>query len=288
MLDTILRIPPFNVRVRAPFADVAAHLARFYSAYERLEGTAFVDFDVELIPGGGVRRWWRKQVRFRADAQMPFLPLPADQAAPLLEWGLNWTIASRSLGYLVLHAAVLAREGRAVILPGFPGAGKSTLCASMCHLDDWQLFSDELAIIDPETHRLLAHPRPISLKNESIDLVSGFPGARLGPLFHDTRKGTVAHAAVPETSVLKAESSAQAKWIVFPKFNKAGTTSIEEITRAEAFTLIQQQSFNQERMGDVGFDALCRLLSETRCYSINYGSTDAGLRAIASIVAEAD
>jgi len=288
VLDTILRIPPFNVRIRSPFAEVADHLDRFYEGYERLADDAFVDFDLALLHGRGIHRWWRPQVNFRADNQSPFLPLPADQAAPLLEWGLNWTIASRSLGYLVLHAAVLARSGRAVILPGFPGAGKSTLCASMCHIDDWQLFSDELAIIEPTDAHLIAHPRPISLKNTSIDLVSAFPGARLGPRFHDTRKGTVAHAAVPPASIVAAETHARPGWMVFPKFERDTPTMIEEITRAEAFTLIQQQSFNQERLGDVGFDTLCQLLSQTPCYCITYGSTAAGLSAINQIVTETE
>jgi len=288
VLDTIIRIPPFNIRVRSHFRDVETHLNRFYDQYPRLPGDAFVDFDVQLLPGAGLRRVWREQVRFRVDAQMPFLPLPADQAAPLLEWGLNWTIASRSLGYLVLHAAVLARNGRAIILPGFPGAGKSTLCASLCHLDTWQLYSDELAIIDPDSGQLVAHPRPISLKNRSIDLVSAFPGARIGPLFHDTRKGTVAHAAVPPASIAHAEQAATPAWVVFPKFSLDAPTTIDEISRAEAFTLIQQQSFNQERMGDVGFDTLCTLLTGARCFSITYGSTEQGLRAINQIVEQTD
>ncbi|QID17128.1 HprK-related kinase A [Nitrogeniibacter mangrovi] len=284
MLDTIIRIPPFNVRVQSSFPEVRSHLDRFYEGFARLSSDAFVDFDVQLLPGKGVRRLWRKQVRFQVDSQTPFLPLPADQAAPLLEWGLNWTIASRSLGYLVLHAAVLARHDRAVILPGFPGAGKSTLCASLCHLRDWQLFSDELAIVRPDDGRLVAHPRPISLKNQSIDLVSAFPGASLGPLFHDTRKGTVAHAAAPKSSVAQAEATAQAGWIVFPTFRQDAPASVDEISRAEAFMLIQQQSFNQERMGDVGFETLCALLTQSRCYRIEYGSTEDGLNAIQQIV----
>ena len=284
MLDSIVRIPPFNVRVESPFPSVASHLNHFYDAFERPGPEAFVDFHVRILPGTGVRRFWRPQSRFLVDDQNPFVPLPADQAAPMFEWGLNWTIASRALGYLVLHAAVLARDGQAVILPGFPGAGKSTLCASLCHLAHWQLFSDELAIIDPASGQLIPHPRPISLKNQSIDLVAGFPGARLGPRYLDTRKGTISHAAAPADSVRRAEQGARPAWLVFPQFATGADTIVEEMTRAEAFALIQQQSFNRERMGDVGFAALCDLLTDARCYGITYGSTQAGLAAIDHIV----
>ncbi len=285
-MDTTLRIPPFNIRLQSPFEEVEAHLARFYSRCERIVGDHFVDFHIRLLPGSGIHRFWRPQARFLVDDQNPFIPLPADQAAPMFEWGLNWTVASRSLGYSVLHAAVLAKGEDAIILPGFPGAGKSTLCASLALLEGWRLFSDELAILDPSDGRLLPHPRPISLKNQSIDIVAGFPGARIGPRFEDTRKGTVAHAAAPESSMDQASQPGRPRWLVFPRFEAGAQTQVVEIPRAEAFALIQQQSFNRDRMGDVGFDTICRLLSEVRCYATVYGSTLSGLEGIHRIVSD--
>lgn len=283
MLDTRLRIPPFNLRIRSAHPKVAAHLAHFYGAYRRLDGTSFIDFDLEVASGRGLRRYWRAQSRLKIDGAEPFLPLPADQAAPLLEWGLNWAIASRPLGYLVLHAAVVARQDAALVLPGFPGAGKSTLCASLCWLGDWRLLSDELAILDPITGDLTPNPRPIALKNESIEIVSRFPGARLGPSYADTRKGTVSHAAAPPHSIRDAEFPARCRWIVFPRFVRGTAGSIERIDRAEAFALISEQSFNKERMGESGFSALCGMLDGADCHAIEYGSTEQGLALIESI-----
>ncbi|ATE59015.1 HprK-related kinase A [Thauera sinica] len=283
MLDTVLRIPPFNVRVRSPFAAVARHLHAFYADAGIPADGAFVDFDLRILPGTGLRRWWHPQARLELDGIEPFLPLPADQAAPLFEWGLNWSIASRALGYLVMHAAVLARNGEAVVMPGFPGAGKSTLCASLAFLERWQLLSDELAILDPAAGHLVPHPRPISLKNESIDIVSRFDGAWLGRQYPDTRKGTVSHAAVPAASRASAESPARCRWVVFPRFEAGCEPFVEEIPRAEAFALISEQSFNKERMGETGFVALCAMLDGARCYHIEYGSTADGLRLIGDI-----
>lgn len=283
MLDTRLRIPPFNLRVRSAHRDVAAHLDFFYAAYPRLDDRAFVDFDLQVLPGQGLRRVWRRQARLEIDGLTPFLPLPANQAAPLLEWSLNWAIASRALGYLVMHAAVVARDDAALVLPGFPGAGKSTLCASLCWLGGWRLLSDELAILDPPTGDLAPNPRPIALKNESIDLVSRFPGVRLGPSYADTRKGTVGHAAAPEASIRAADRPARCRWVVFPRYSPGVAASVERIDRAEAFALISEQSFNKERMGEAGFSALCRMLDGASCHAIDYGSTEQGLALIESI-----
>ncbi|WP_332673824.1 HprK-related kinase A [Aromatoleum sp.] len=290
MIDIVLRLAPVTVRVRSPFRSVARHIERFYgglpadSALNRDD--PFVDFDIRLVGGANWRRWFRPQARFLLDESDPFLPLPASQAAPLFEWGLNWCFATRPLGYLVMHAAVVAQGGDALILPGFPGAGKSTLCASLTFAEGWRLLSDELAILEPETGELQPNPRPISVKNESLRIVSAFPGATLGPAYSDTRKGTVAHVAPPAASVDAAEQTARCRWVVFPRFTADAPTTCEEITRAEAFTRIAEQSFNRDRMGEAGFHAICAMLDGARCFEIGYGSTADGLGLIRDITSE--
>lgn len=262
------------------------HLEFFYGASQsssRHEKNRFVDLDIAVLPGRGFRRFWRPQSRFLLDAHEPFLPLSLEQAAPLLEWGLNWCMAIRPLGYLAIHAAVVARGGDAVLLPGFPGAGKSTLCSSLVFLDGWRLLSDELALLDPATGNLHPHPRPINLKNNSIDIVSGFPGTRIGPRYVDTRKGTVAMAAAPRSSIEAAEQPARCRWVVFPKFVTGEQGWCEEISKAESFALIAEQSFNKDRMGETGFKALCGMLDAAKCFQIGYGSTDEALKMINSI-----
>ncbi|MDI4634494.1 HprK-related kinase A [Pelomonas sp. V22] len=286
-VDTLVEIAPFTVRLRSPLPGLDLHLETFYRGATHAPDGRFHDFDIELLPGRGLRRWWRPQVRFVLDGHEHFLPLPAEQAGPVFEWGLNWAIASQALGYLVMHAAVLARNGRAIMLPGFPGAGKSTLCASLALIEGWQLLSDELAILEPDSGLLLPHPRPISLKNASIEVVRAFPGARLGPVYSDTRKGTVTHAAVPEASLAQARQSARCQWILFPRFVAGQPAAIEEIERAEAFKLIAEQSFNRERMGGTGFDAMMALLGGARCFVASYPSTADGLAVVREICSEA-
>ena len=286
LTETVLRIPPFVVRVRSPFQAVHSHLERFYGDHPRASADEFIDFDLELNAGRGLRRYWKPQARFLMDGAEPFFPLPAEQAAPMFEWGLNWCVAQRALGYLVMHAAVVARDDdRAVMMPGFPGAGKSTLCASLTWLEGWRLLSDELAILDPATGLLMPHPRPISIKNQSIDIVGAFPGSRIGPVYRDTRKGDISHASCPPASARAAHVPARVGWVVFPRFERACEPQCEEVSRVEAFALISEQSFNRERMGDTGFEALCALLTGARCYEIRYGSTADGLALIRRITA---
>ena len=51
-----------------------------------------------------LRKVWRPQVRFLLDGTEPFFPLPLAQAAPMFEWGMNWCVAQRPMGWLVMHA----------------------------------------------------------------------------------------------------------------------------------------------------------------------------------------
>ena len=285
MIDTVLQIPPFNIRLRSPFSRVREHLDFYYRDLRRGSAADFIDFDVEVLPARALRRWWRPQARFLLDGVEPFFPLPADQAGPMFEWGLNWCVAQRALGLQVLHAAVVERDGRALVMPGFPGAGKSTLCAALTHIESWRLLSDELALLDPATNRLYAHPRPISVKNASIELVRAFPGARVGPVYEDTRKGTISHLACPSDSLARAATPAQAAWVVFPRFVAGSELTLEPVSRTEAFTWISEQSFNKERMGQAGFSSLCNLLDASRCWELNYGSTAAALEGVRRICA---
>lgn len=282
-IDTVLHIAPFTVRLRSPFDGVQRHLDTFYADVPRGSRGDFIDFDVQVLPARGLRRLWHPQARFLLDGEEPFYPLPAAQAAPLFEWGMNWCLAQRPLGLLVMHAAVVAQGDAALMMPGFPGAGKSTLCASLVQLAGWRLLSDELAILEPATGMLLPHPRPISLKNASIAVVQAFPGARLGPVYRDTRKGDITHAACPAESLQQAKVPAKVRWVVFPRFEAAVAPRCEALSRAEAFVLISEQSFNNERMGEVGFDALCGLLTGAECFEMVYGSTDEALALVRQI-----
>lgn len=282
MLDRTIHAPPFTIRVRSGFTSVADHVEHYYGTLPA-PADSFIDFDIQVLSTAGPRRYLRPQANFVIDGQSPFLPLPANQAAALFEWGLNWAIATRPLGYLVMHAAVLARNDEAVVMPGFPGAGKSTLCAALAWVNGWRLLSDELAILDPGDITLQPNPRPISLKNSSISVVAGFPGVRLGPRYLDTRKGTLCHASVPADSMAAATRKATCRWVVFPRFTAGASPSHAILSHAEAFTLISEQSFNKERMGEPGFVALCAMLDAATCHEIEYGTTEDGLRLIEEI-----
>lgn len=75
---------------------------------------------------------------------------------------------------------------------------------------------------------LLPLPRPVSLKNRSIDIVRALPGDPvIGPMAHDTAKGTVAHLKPPRTSVEEALTRVQPRWVVLPKFEAGSECAVQ-------------------------------------------------------------
>jgi HprK-related kinase A len=279
----LVQTGPFASRIRSPIGHVADGIALLYGGYPLHGEDGFADFHVGLQPSRGVRRWWRPQVNFDLDGLEPFEPLPEAHAFPMLEWGLNWCISTRAHAYLMVHAAVVERDGCAAILPAPPGSGKSTLCAALVHRG-WRLLSDELALFRPEDGLLVPVPRPVSLKNRSIDVIRGYVAdAVLSAPVSNTTKGTVAHLKAPAESVARARETARPAWIVFPKYEAGAATSLTPIPRARAFFRVAENAFNYSQMGARGFNTLAAAIDGCASYDFRYSDLDEAMAVFAAL-----
>ena len=271
---TNLRIGPFVVRVQSSIPDVIEGIRLLYADYPQEINSTFVDFHVRLAPPRSPRRWFRPQVLFFFDGSVPFKPLPLDQAFPLFEWGLNWCVAKHINQYLILHAGVIEKGGHAVIMAAPPGSGKSTLCAGLV-ARGWRLLSDELALVSPEDGRLIPLPRPVSLKNDSIDVIRSFaPEVTIGRESADTTKGTVAHMKAPDDSIERADEHARPAWVICPKYEKGAPARLERRSRAQTFMHVIKNAFNYSVLGVRGFQTAAALIDVCDCYDFTYSSLD--------------
>ena len=275
-----MRTGPFSLRIRSRVPGIAAGLADLYGQFEvRHPREAFADFHVAVNPPNRLRRWLRPQVDFSFDGQLPFKPLPYGQAYPMLEWGLNWCVATHAHHYLVIHAAAVEKNGAAAILPAPPGSGKSTLTAGLV-LSGWRLLSDELALIDRKSGLIHPLPRPVSLKNESIPLIRAFSSyAFINRPSRDTAKGTVAHMRPPNESVRRQHEPARPAWVIFPQWSAGAATALRPRSAAQTFLFLAQNAFNYSHLGPDGFRAACHLIAQVSCYDFSYSRLDEAVRA---------
>ena len=269
-----LRIGFCVVRIRSSFPSVVQGIHTLYADYPLESAQGFADFHISVEPPRNLRRWFAAQAIFRFDRYLPFKPLPATQAYPLLEWGLNWCFSTQYHRHLVIHGAVIERNGRALILPAPPGSGKSTLCAALV-TRGWRLLSDELTLIKLDELRVVPMCRPLSLKNESLQIIQDFePSATFGAPAFDTTKGTVGHMRAPSASVQRSQEGALPAWVVFPQYQAGAAAQMTALPKATAFMKIAENTFNYSMMGLPGFQTISQLVDQCDCYNFTYSHLD--------------
>lgn len=257
----------FNIHLETNLKTLVDEVEAFYPGIDK----QLIDFNVSLNSPFYLNSFIKPKALFGFSNQTPFTPLPLAHAFPLLEWGLNWCVYSHYHEALVLHAAVLEKDGRALILPGEPGAGKSTLSALLCRHKGWRLLSDELTLIDLSSGLIQPNPRPISLKNESIEVVRSAGGEPFfSTIAQDTIKGDVALLRASDEAQQRFNDGAKPHRVIFPNFNRSHSNSFQKVGKAEAFIRLVNQSFNYHILGLSGFESLKSMVDSVQCFELKY------------------
>ena len=267
----------FRTRIKSKLKSLSRDLQGLYGDTEYSQNQ-LVDFDIELKLAEGVRRYLRPHVSFIFNGHSPFTPLPASQYLPLLEWGMNWCVSNHYHQVLIIHAAVVEKHGKAIVLPGQPGSGKSTLCAALVAAGGFRLLSDELTFINLNDGSLIPNPRPLSLKNSSINVIKNlYPEGYYSPVVNDTIKGSVCLLKAPENSIKRDQEPAFPGLVIFPKYlADAGGSLLEPLDAGRAFLELANHSFNYPILAEDGFKALSQHMSNAKAYEFIY---DGDLRA---------
>ena len=268
---------------------VSSPCSSLYRAAKLMYGTTDVDsnrfdFNVEIRPPSFLRRWVYPQISFYCDKQAPFFPLPRKQSYPLLEWGMNWCIAAHEYSRLVIHSAVLVKNGKAILFPALPGSGKSTLSALLSEMG-WVVYSDEMAIIELDSLNVKPINRPVCLKNDAIDIVkASFGNSVFTEKFYDTQKGTVAHKRVHTQQSFKLLEDMPIGAVVFPKYIRGEATRVQQVTSAEGILQVIRNAFNYHVMAEKGFEALVTLADRVEFFSLEYSDIDSAEEALTELL----
>lgn len=265
---------PFPVRLKTDIPELIDTLHSMYGQASLLCNNEISQFHITIAQKSGLRRWLKPQAIFSIDGIKPFEPYPLSHAFPLFEWGLNWCIGTTAHNNLMLHSAVVEKNGIGLILPAMPGSGKSTLCAGLASRG-WRLLSDEFGIIRHSDGQLLPIPRAAPLKNDSIEIIRQYaPEAVLGPIYEKTRKGTVSHMAPPPNSLELQEQAVTPKFVVFPKYQNGAETRLTPLVKSAAFTRLTNNAFNYQVTMEQGFQSMARLVENTQSFDFISGDLD--------------
>lgn len=273
-----VRVGPVGFRVGSDWRAPVAQLEQLYAGYPTPHG-GVADFSLRLFASRPWRRIVRPVVKIGGDHVQPGAwPLPLAQGLLAAEIGMNRQMALGQRRYLLLNAAVVARDGQAVLLAGDPGAGKSTL-AALLSLRGWRLLGDEFALLDPASGWIHPFPRPISLKNTGIATIAAeVPVRRLGPLLATKSNGMIRHLVPDSATVAAMDTPARPALILFPRYGHAFAE--RDMAPSDVFARLSQASPNYVALGERGFVALSDLVKAVPARAIDYPDTDGAIEQV--------
>lgn len=132
-------------------------------------------FFVEADNGGSGDRW-----RVFKNGSEAGVAETIDLALAVVEYGAIADLLNPESGVVALHAALLSRNGRGVLLVGPKEAGKSTLACALWRAG-WRFHSDDSAVIE-DGHRARGIPRRVSLRVSSRELLGNEVWERIARL----------------------------------------------------------------------------------------------------------
>jgi hypothetical protein len=201
---------------------------------------------------------------------------PVFELAACLKAYLIQRILDRRAGDVAFHSAMLSRIGKALLISGAPGAGKSTLTARLLE-EGYEYAGDDVVLIAPNG-KAEGLPFPITLKSGSWNLVNRFrpeidnlaihgrpDSMRLRFLWPDK----IAHGELPVA------------WCVFIRRTPTGEATISRLSKSDALRRLIESSYSQgEKLTLELCLALRHMITNADSFELIYSDSDSAKKAI--------
>jgi len=215
---------------------------------------------------------------------------PEAQAAKLSGLGPQvksalWTNAINAHDFLLdLHAGVVGKEGRCILLPAAAGSGKSSLTAALAH-KGFGYYSDEVALIERGSFQVPPVPLAVCVKETGWDLMSRyFPELSSLPIHQRDDRKIVRY--VPPRAASVQKSPALVSHIFFPLYRKDQPTRLEPLSRVAAFARLMDQCLAlRQRLDHGNVQELVRWIAGIDCYALTFSSLDEAVACIEGVLA---
>lgn len=182
---------------------------------------------------------------------------------------VTFHLADRSRGGAVFHAACLSWQGKALLLAGASGSGKSSLSAWLTGRGFYWL-TDEIAFLPSGSLECQGFSRPLHLKPPADTLFPALLGSGSpGPLPVGAA-GWLVPPFVPGDG--PQEQSARLHQIIFPHFKPGSPFQFERLSKASAALALANTLVNARNLPDHGFPQLVGLARAVPAYQMTYGS----------------
>ncbi len=182
---------------------------------------------------------------------------------------------------VLLHSAVLVKDGFALLLPGLSKSGKTSLSVALLKRG-FHYYSDELA---PVTYNLRVKPCPLPMKIRErvlLDLSPFEPELRLWPLPFYV-EGQKVFYALPTGNKPPFEEGVPIRLVVFPIVRSGLSLEGVRIPPSIGGMNLLFYTVNRESLGEEGFEVAVELAREVPCYVLRAGAIAEATREIEAL-----
>jgi hypothetical protein len=199
-----------------------------------------------LEQGGERRAGWV----LRRGLKKPVLAPDLGTAADLLVEDAERLIAHRAPKLVFVHAGAVVWRGRAILLPGRSGAGKSELVAALLRAGA-RYLSDEFAIVDPGG-RIHPYPRRLALR----------------------RRGGLERLAPEAFGAKAAASPVPAAIVALLRYREGSPFRIRTISRGEAVLALLANTVAARKRFELARGALVAVAASAASFKGTRGPAD--------------
>lgn len=219
--------------------------------------------------GSGEYAVWR-------DEQMLYKGFEAGDVLDHFWWAVNQRVVLRVRDYYLIHAAVLSLPGHgAVLLPGDPGSGKSSLTVALVQ-SGMHYLSDELAPIDPVTGRVHPFLKAATLKPGSYPLFPGLLNSTPPPLPGARQR----HLTPTEMGSQSAHQPHDVRAVVFCQYKAEGDVLNTELTPGQLTHELTGHSLGLQVYGSRALTILERLARAADGMTMRHRNLDEAVRTV--------
>jgi hypothetical protein len=190
-----------------------------------------------------------------------------DEMVPTIKARLTEQIVAQSFPDIALHAASLLKGGKALLVSGCPGAGKTTLALHLIQ-KGFEYSGDDIVLIAPDGH-VEGVPFPPALKPGAWAMISEF---------REDLSTTPVHKRLDGKRVRYLDISPRARggnvpvgWIVFIKRIPGHPPDLIPLGQLETMRRLIDGSYTAgEKLTHQGFNAIKQMLIHARSFELIY------------------
>ncbi len=290
--------PSYDAAVISSVPEMDDWIRRLFSPFLRDVISKDTRFSGEEAPVGAVFRLMRDgpntgkargQIRIRPPGSRSASEKRPEGMAGELEFQVIEHVSWNLTRYSQIHAAFVAKEASGLLIPGRTHIGKTTLALTLWELG-WTMYSDDLAVLQPESGLFLPFPRALKLEGRTLEHLKapalGYE-LRLGPpdysnpfaYFHPSWLS-------PKRGEDHPPKPVEARWIVFPRRRERARKKPElrPLTRGQALRRLVPHSYATHEFGVRGLEILSDLASRTEPYELVLGLPGENCRLIDEVL----